>query len=246
MIGKVNAIVLGTIALFSVTPFLVHKFWVKKDDLPQPVKEVLQWILDHFISTSLLLLVLSGSLFLYAKDPGNWPKVLAGLLLAVAIVLYQTGNLGFVPNSAVFNQNAQSVHDRAKAAMQTEPWVMWTVAGLFLLASLYLIRKIYLRPEVLGKRFVGGDPDDYGYEEDEEDEERDLEESMGYGVDAATGSPDDVEDTYGGRYRRGGASFGETGVMDHGFPDSESDERAILDTIGGANHSFEDIRGMGE
>lgn len=227
-----NVIVLLTIALFAAAPFLVHTFWVKKDNMPPAVKTVLQWSLDHFISLSLLLLILSGSLFLLAKDRGNWPKVLVGLLACVAIVLYQTDNLGFVPGNQTLDQNAQAVHDRAKSAMKTEPWVMYLVAALFLLASLYLIRKIYLRPEVFGKTFGGADDEDYEeqYEQDEDSEqdEDDEEAPIEYG-------DMDLEESYGGDA---------TEVADG--MDSEYEERALLDTVSDANASMEYIRTMGE
>lgn len=256
---KLKLLVLATIAVFAAAPILVHKFWVKKDDFPPKLKEAFQWVLDHFISTSLLLLIASGSLFMFAKDRNNWPKVLVGVVASVAIVLYQTDNLGIVPGTETLNQNATSIHNRAKSAMDTEPWVMYGVAILFLLASLYLIQQIYLRPEVLGKKFGGG-PDDE--EEDDspidiEDIDYDNEEELANEEDPAneedSANEEDfdynMEQKYGGRKGRAYGG-GDENVDDYGMDveedqNSDREERDLLNTVSGANESFDRIRAMG-
>lgn len=232
MLFEVVTIVL--VAGILIAPALLYQHVSQaKDATPSKVKDIGRWVLDHFISMSILLLVLSISLYMYARDR-NWVKLGLGLFICVVIVLYQAGQLGFIPGSDKLNSGASSVHTAvAEAGTKLPSWGMYILIAVFLAVSLFLIRKIFMRRVMLGGMLLAGG------EYDDDDFDSDVEVVM----NSFDGGKDDVE-----VLDDGGEDFGSSPAEEDLDDLSDMEEREMYSrAMGGANKRFnEEIRQMAD
>lgn len=218
------------VAAILAAPAVLYKYVLKdKSNVPDGVKNVGRWLMDNFISTSLLLLVFSATLYMYGRNR-NMVALGFGLVVCVLIVTYQAGYLGIEK----LNEKAAAASvGVAQAGTKLAPWQMYLLSGVFVLVSVYLIRKIFMRRVMLGGVLLGGNE----LAEDEEDDapvplsEIDYEDMDG-GM-----SPAEREDVQDDIYEGGNPSEN----LDELDNFSEDEERELMSAaIGGANKTFND------